>query len=109
MPRSEITIDLGALRRNLRRLKGALGGAELWAVVKADAYAHGALDVARVAVEEGAGALCVGTAGEGVALRERLPETRILVMGACFDDDLDRVRDADLEIAVSQPPFPEGI
>jgi len=109
MPRSEITVDLGAVRRNVRRLRAALEGAELWAVVKADAYGHGAAEVARVAVEEGAGALCVVTAGEGVALRDRLPEARILVMGPCFDDDLDRVRNAGVELAVSQPPFPDGV
>ena len=108
MPRSEITIDLGAVRRNARRLQAALDGAELWAVVKADAYGHGAAEVAQVAVEEGVGALCVVTAGEGAALRERLPEARILVMGPCFGDDLDRVRTTGLELAVSQPPFPEG-
>jgi alanine racemase len=36
MHRSEITIDLGALRRNVRTLLRALGGVRLWAVVKAD-------------------------------------------------------------------------
>ena len=36
MPRSEVTIDLGALRRNVARLRSVLGGTELWAVVKAD-------------------------------------------------------------------------
>ena len=45
--RSEITIDLGALRRNARRLLDALGGAELWAVVKADGYGHGAARLRR--------------------------------------------------------------
>src|SRR6266700_2772596 len=44
MHRSEITIDLGALRRNVRTLLRALDGAELWAVVKADGYGHGAAD-----------------------------------------------------------------
>ncbi|MDX6579095.1 MAG: hypothetical protein QOJ47_644, partial [Gaiellales bacterium] len=42
--RSEVAIDLGALRRNARTLQRALGGSELWAVVKADAYGHGAAD-----------------------------------------------------------------
>ena len=46
MPRSEITIDLGALRRNAQTLLRVSGGAELWAVVKADAYGHGAVDCA---------------------------------------------------------------
>src|SRR5438067_1288263 len=45
MHRSELTIDLGALRRNVRTLLRALDGAALWAVVKADGYGHGAVDV----------------------------------------------------------------
>jgi len=46
MHRSEITIDIGALRRNARTLLQTLDGAELWAVVKANAYGHGAADAA---------------------------------------------------------------
>ena len=61
MHRSQITIDLGNLRRNARRLLQALAGAELWAVVKADGYGHGATAVARAALEAGASALCVAT------------------------------------------------
>ena len=48
-----------------RRLLEALEGAELWAVVKADAYGHGAAEVAGAALEAGAAALCVSTVGEG--------------------------------------------
>ena len=81
MLRSEITVDLGAVRHNVRRLLELLDGAQLWAVVKADAYGHGAAEVARVALEEGARALCVATIGEGVALRSAFPDARILVMG----------------------------
>ena len=51
--RSEITIDLGAVRRNARTLLRVLDGAELWAVVKADAYGHGAVDVARRSARRG--------------------------------------------------------
>ncbi|MDP9231344.1 MAG: alanine racemase, partial [Actinomycetota bacterium] len=46
MHRSELTVDLGAVRRNARTLLRALEGAQLWAVVKANAYGHGAVDVA---------------------------------------------------------------
>ena len=109
MPRSEITIDLGALRHNVRRLLDALAGSQLWAVVKADAYGHGAVEVARVALEEGASALCVATVGEGVGLRSALPDTRIIVMGPTRDAEIDEARDAHLELAVSEPPFPEGV
>jgi alanine racemase len=109
VPRSRITIDLGALRRNVARLRGVLGRAELWAVVKANAYGHGALDVARVALAEGARALCVATPQEGVELRRAFPDARILVMGPYSEADIATVRDERLELAVSQPPFPKGI
>ena len=71
--RSEITIDLGALRRNAQTLLGALDGAELWAVVKANAYGHGAVDCAEAALGAGASALCVATVGEALELRRELP------------------------------------
>ena len=45
--RSLVTIDLGAVRHNARTLARLLGRSELWAVVKADGYGHGASDVAR--------------------------------------------------------------
>ena len=73
MHRSEITIDLGALRRNVRRLREVLGDSELWAVVKADAYGHGAIDVAGAVLGEGAKVLCVATTGEALELRGSFP------------------------------------
>ena len=76
MPRSEITIDLGAVRRNARALLGALAGAELWAVVKADGYGHGAVDVAGAALGAGATALCTATVAEALALRHGAPRRR---------------------------------
>ena len=81
MHRSEITIDLGAVRRNVRRLRSVLGRSELWAVVKADGYGHGASDVAGAALGEGAQALCVATVAEALPLRHEFPGVRILVMG----------------------------
>src|SRR5207247_844573 len=79
MHRSELTVDLGAVRRNARTLVRVLGGAQLWAVVKADAYGHGAVDVAGAAIDEGAGALCVATVPEALELRAEFPLARILV------------------------------
>ncbi len=81
MHRSELTVDLGAVRRNTRTLLRALEGAQLWAVVKGNAYGHGAVDVAGAAVDEGAGALCVATVPEALELRAEFPLVRILVMG----------------------------
>ena len=109
MPRSEVTIDLAAVRSNVRRLGDALSGAELWAVVKADGYGHGACDVARVALEAGARALCVATMGEALALRLRFPEARIIVLGPCAESELGNAREAELELVVVEAPFPDGI
>ena len=101
MHRSEITIDLGAIRHNARRLLEALDGAELWAVVKANGYGHGARDVARAALEAGASALCVVTVAEAVELRRELSDARIIVM--CPTDELAEAREARLELVVSIP------
>jgi len=106
--RSEITIDLGAIRHNARRLRDALDGAELWAVVKANGYGHGATDVARAALEAGASALCVVTVAEALELRRALPEARILVM--CPTEELAEAREAKLELVVAVPgEIPEEI
>ena len=48
MARSEITINLGALRRNVTHLSAVAEGSELWAVVKANAYGHGEIGRAHV-------------------------------------------------------------
>jgi alanine racemase len=107
MHRSEITIDLGAVRHNARRLLEALEGAELWAVVKANGYGHGATDVARAALESGASALCVVTVAEALELRRELPEVRIVVM--CPTDEIAGAREAKLELVVSGGEIPSEI
>lgn len=108
MARSAITIDLGAFRHNVRRLQRLLGAAQLWAVVKADAYGHGARDCGLAAVEEGAAALCVATAGEGLELRAGLPSVRIIVLGPVAADELAAARGAGLELVVAEQ-VPEGV
>jgi alanine racemase len=107
--RSEITIDLAALRSNVARMQEAAGPAELWAVVKADAYGHGMLDSARAALEAGAALLCVITAQEGEALRAAFPDARILVMGPLGPGEDALARRAKLEVAVSTPRVPEDV
>lgn len=110
MHRSEITIDLGALRRNVRTLLRALDRAQLWAVVKADAYGHGAEDVAGAALGAGATALCVATIPEGLALRRTYPAERIVVMGpAASHREVAYARDAAIELAVADGEIPEGV
>jgi len=108
--RSELTVDLGALRRNVRTLLRALDGSELWAVVKADGYGHGAVDAAGAALGSGASALCVATIPEGLALRLEFSEARILVMGpAGSNREVAQAREAGLELAISGGEVPEGV
>jgi alanine racemase len=107
--RSEITIDLGAVRRNARTLLRALEGAELWAVVKADGYGHGAIEVGGAALGAGASALCVATVREGLAVRAALGSARVLVMGPATNREIAEARDAGLELAVFELPVPEGL
>ena len=110
MHRSEITIDLGAVRRNARTLLEALGGAALWAVVKADGYGHGAVDVAAAALGAGASALCVATVDEGLELRRELPTARVVVLGPVLQSRaVAQARDAALELVVSSDEIPEGV
>jgi alanine racemase len=107
MHRSELTVDLGALRRNVRRLLRELDGAAVWAVVKADGYGHGAVDVSRAALDAGAGALCVATAEEALELRRAFPDTRILCMGPV--EPARELGEAGIEIAVAHGEIPEGM
>jgi alanine racemase len=110
MARSEITIDIGAIRRNAKVLLDALAGAELWAVVKANGYGHGAVQAADGALGAGASALCVATVGEALELRPEFPSTRIIVMGPVSNREIAQARDARLELVVSdESSLPEGI
>lgn len=84
-----IEIDLARLRRNLQLICGDLPeSVQLLAVVKDDAYGHGALDVARIALEEGATFLGVSTLEEAMALRDAGLKARILLLGERQESEL---------------------
>lgn len=81
--RAWIEIDLAALAYNVRQIKSLLSpSTQLMAIVKADAYGHGAIAVARTALNNGANWLGVATVPEGIELRENGIEAPILVLGA---------------------------
>ncbi len=73
-------IDLDAIAHNVGQLRVAVAPAEVWAVVKADGYGHGSVEVAGAALTAGAGGLCVALASEGVVLRRAGIEAPILVL-----------------------------
>lgn len=96
------TIDLEQLRQNVRLIRSAVpDSAMLLAVVKADAYGHGAVQVARTALEAGASFLAVAQPWEGVQLREAGILAPILVLGAALPADGKTAIQYDLTLTVS--------
>ncbi|MBI3722404.1 alanine racemase, partial [bacterium] len=87
MSRTWAEIDLAATARNVSALKRA-SGRPLIAVVKANAYGHGAVAVGRAAFEAGARMLAVATVGEASELGDALGRsTPLLVLGALVDEE----------------------
>ena len=97
-------IDLGAVRDNVRALRSALRGTpRLMAVVKADAYGHGAVAVSRAALAAGAEWLGVATTDEGVELRRAGITSPILLLGSMPAEDAETAVAHDLSVTVFQP------
>jgi alanine racemase len=122
MERAVARIDLGALRANCERLRAELGDARLCAVVKADGYGHGAVDCARAALDGGATALAVATAGEAGELAVagaaggastagsatdslRDGAVDLLTLGALTDEEVDVALGAGSDVALWTPGF----
>ncbi|NET35919.1 MAG: alanine racemase [Cyanothece sp. SIO1E1] len=86
--RAWVEINLAALAHNIQQLKQLLSPAtELMAVVKADAYGHGAVIVAQTVLRAGATWLGVATIPEGIELREAGIEAPILLLGAIYSPE----------------------
>lgn len=98
MIRALARVDVGAIRRNTERMAAAAPGAQVCAVVKADAYGHGMVQAARAALAGGAGWLAVAEAVEAAGLREAGIPGRILVLGALSDEELPIALDADADV-----------
>jgi alanine racemase len=78
--RTRLAVDLEAVRHNVRRLAAAAGDAQVCAVVKADGYGHGAVDVACAALEAGATHLAVALVEEGEQLRDAGVDAPVLLL-----------------------------
>jgi alanine racemase len=75
-----VAVDLDAIRANVRALVAAAAPAAVLATVKADAYGHGAVPVARAAVDSGAAFLGVAFVEEGIELREAGIDAPIMLL-----------------------------
>lgn len=99
--RSYALISRERIARNYRAVCAAVGsGVDVLGVVKADAYGHGAVEVARVLEAEGARWLAVSSVEEGVALREGGIQARILVMGGFLPQECEALLEYRLTPAV---------
>ncbi len=101
--RAVARIDLGAVERNCARLPKPL-----CAVVKANAYGHGAGPVAEAALSGGAEWLAVATAAEAAELRALGIDARLLVMGALTSGELRTAIEADADIVAWSDEVAEG-
>ncbi|WDP91706.1 MAG: alanine racemase [Desulfobacter sp.] len=82
LPQTRASVDLGAVEHNLRALKGLTApGTRIMAVVKADAYGHGAVAVAGAAMAAGADFLAVARISEAAALRDAGIDAPMLLFG----------------------------
>ncbi|WP_456427733.1 alanine racemase [Rhodocaloribacter sp.] len=102
-------IHLAHLRHNARLLMARAGDAEVMAVVKADAYGHGAVRVARALREEGVRHFAVATAAEAVRLREAGIDEAILVFSAPLPGRLPVYARYGLDVTVSSRAVAEAV
>ena len=103
-------VDLAAVRHNIREVRRVVGpSVAIGAVVKANAYGHGAAAVARASLEAGAAKLVVANAGEGVELREAGLDAPIIVIGASLVGDAEAIVAHGLEACLSPPEMLDAI
>ena len=100
MNRAEARIDLARISDNVKHLKN-LSGTQVMAVVKADAYGHGLVEVARAAIEGGASALGVALLEEAITLRNAGITSPILAWLVPPGSDFKLAVDNDIELAAS--------
>jgi alanine racemase len=103
--RAQATVDLAAVRANVAVLRAAAPRSALCAVVKADAYGHGAAPVAAAALAAGAEMIAVAGAQEAADLRDGAIGGRILVMGALSDEELAIAHGAGAEVVAWDEAF----
>jgi alanine racemase len=101
--RATARIDLDAIRHNAGVLAAAAGAAELMAVVKANGYGHGAVPVARAALQGGARSLAVATVEEADELWAAGLDVPMLIMGSLVGGEVPRALGVGAEVAVWTP------
>jgi alanine racemase len=109
MARSWAEVDLGAVRANVAALRERTGGTTLCAVVKANGYGHGAVPVARAALEAGTTWLAVAQVAEVVELRAAGIDADVLVLAEPAPDELPAALEAGAVLTVATPAMVDAL
>jgi alanine racemase len=102
-------IDLDAIRHNIAHLRTVVAPTAVWAVVKADGYGHGAVDVARAALSAGAEGLCVALVSEGLTLRQAGIDGPILILSEQPPESASQIVEHRLIPTVYTRPFLDAL
>ena len=104
------TIDLDAIEHNVKQIKTRLRPeTKMLAVVKADGYGHGAVEISKICLFNGADWLGIATCEEGKALREANIPVPILILGYTVENQLETVIENELTQAVYSPEMAEKL
>jgi len=104
--RTWATVDLDAVAHNVGAIRARLPvGTTVMAVVKADAYGHGAVEVSHAAIDAGADSLGVATADEAVELRSAGVRAPVLILGPIPDALIRQVIEADCAFTIADESF----
>ncbi len=97
-------IDLGALRWNFRQARKKVGPhVKILSVVKANAYGHGACEIAEVLEDEGSDGFGTATVEEGIELRQRGIQSPVVVLAGVYPDQLEDIERYDLTPVICEP------
>lgn len=103
-------INLDALADNIRTIRESIHpNTQLMAVVKANAYGHGAVPTAKTVLKNGADRVAVATVDEGAELRRAGVTAPILVLGPIGAAERERAINMDMQLVVNDPRFVEGL
>ena len=106
---AKAVIDLDAIKHNIEIEKKRMrDDQKLFAVVKANAYGHGMIEVARTAKEAGANGFCVAIIDEGIELRNAGFDDLVLILGVCPAEQSNVIAANDLSVAVGDLDFLEN-
>lgn len=106
--RTVVTIDLAAIRHNVRRLAERSHPAAVIPTVKADAYGHGAVEVSRTLAADGTGLLAVVSLDEALELRDSGITAGLLVLGVCDPARVAQAAAAGIILTIHDLPHAEA-